>query len=58
MGSGEHGMPVAPTVFSTSPQYKTVGIELVFPSSFLLGPLLLLVSGTGTRNDNAYLNVA
>lgn len=58
LGSGEHGMPVAPTAFSASPRYKTVGVELVFQSSFLLGPSLLLVGGTGARNVNAYLNVA
>lgn len=50
-----HGLPVAPSVFVW---YKTDGTELVFQSFFLLGPSLLLVSGTGSRSVNVYLNVA
>lgn len=50
-----HGLPVAPSVFVW---YKTDGTELVFQSFFLLGPSLLLVSGTGCRSVNVYLNVA
>lgn len=30
LGSAECGMPVAPTAFSVSPWYKTVGVELLF----------------------------
>lgn len=54
----EYGLPVASTAFSVFVWYKPVGTELVFQSSFLLGPWLLLVIGTGSSSVNAFLNVA